>query len=271
MEWNDWLSPELISQVADYAIRIIGVLALLVAARVVATWTGRLVVRGLQRSNFDETLTKFFGNLTRYAILTMAVLACLGVFGVQTTSFAAVIAAAGFAIGLAFQGTLGSFSAGVLLLTFRPFKVGDYVKLAGEEGTVEEIGLFVTAINTLDNRRIIVPNSEVAGGVIENMTAHRYRRVDVNVGTEYPADLREARAALQTVIDAEPARIETEDSHVYLLELGESSINWQVRVWVKPDDYWEVRERVTEGSKNALDRAGIGIPFPQMDVHLKQS
>lgn len=272
MDWSTWLSPELIAQGTDYAVRIVGVLALLVVARIVANWVSRLVMTGLERSNFDETLTKFFGNLARYAILVLAVLACLGVFGVQTTSFAAVIAAAGFAIGLAFQGTLGSFSAGVLLLTFRPFRVGDYVKLGGEEGTIEEIGLFVTTLNTLDNRRIIVPNSEAAGGTIENMTAHPHRRVDVNVGTEYPADLREARAALQTVIDGEPARVdvEAEDSHVYLLELGESSINWQVRVWVKPEDYWDVRERVTEGAKDALDRAGIGIPFPQMDVHLKQ-
>ncbi len=270
--WQDWLSPEMMGQVTDYAVRVIGVLALLIVARWIANWASRLVTAGLERSEFDQTLTKFFGNVARYTILILAVLACLGVFGVETTSFAAVLAAAGFAVGLAFQGTLSSFSAGVMLLTFRPFEVGDYVKIAGQEGTVEEIGLFVTVINTLDNRRIIIPNSEAASGVIENMTAHPARRVDVNVGTEYSADLREVRKTLETVIEAETARVdvEGETSHVYLLELGESSINWQVRVWVAPVDYWDVRERLTQGSKDALDRAGIGIPFPQMDVHMKQ-
>lgn len=266
------ISPEMLTQITDYGVRILGVLLLLFIARMIAGWVAKLVVHGLERANFDVTLTKFFGNMARYVILTLAVLACLGVFGVQTTSFAAVIAAAGFAVGLAFQGTLSNFSSGVMLLTFRPFSIGDYVVAGGQEGTVTEIGLFVTTLTTLDNRKLIVPNSEAAGGVIENMTAYEVRRVDVNVGTEYPADLRKVREVLQTVVDGEAQRNdpEGESSHVYLLELGDSSINWQVRVYAKPEHYWDVRERITQASKDALDQAGIGIPFPQMDVHLKQ-
>jgi len=268
---NQWLSPEMISQVTDYAVRVIGVLILLFIARIVAGWAGRLVVAGLERANFDRTLTTFFGNLARYAILIMAVLACLGVFGVETTSFAAVIAAAGFAVGLAFQGTLSNFSSGVMLLTFRPFELGDYIKAAGQEGVVAEIGLFTTTLHTLDNRKIILPNSEAAGGIIENLTSEPLRRVDVNVGVEYSADLRRTREVLDAVAQADPQREDGEKSYVYLLDLGESSVNWQLRVWTKPEHYWDVRERVTQSAKEALDKAGIGIPFPQMDVHMKHA
>ena len=268
---SDWLSPEMVSQITDYGVRVIGVLLLLMVARIVAGWVSRLVIAGLQRAKFDLTLTKFFGNLARYAILVLAVLACLGVFGVETTSFAAVIAAAGFAIGLAFQGTLSNFSSGVMLLTFRPFELRDYIVAAGQEGAVDEIGLFTTTLHTLDNRKIIVPNSEIAGGAIENYTGLPLRRVDVNVGVEYSADLRKTREVLEAVVQADPQREDGETSYAYLLDLGDSSVNWQLRVWAHPDNYWDVRERVTQAAKEALDNAGIGIPFPQMDVHMKNA
>jgi small conductance mechanosensitive channel len=201
----------------------------------------------------------------------MAVLACLGVFGVETTSFAAVIAAAGFAIGLAFQGTLSNFSAGVMLLTFRPFQVGHFVKAAGQAGTVSEIGLFTTTLLTPDRHKVIVPNSEAAGGVIENFSTEPIRRVDVNVGVDYSADLRQVREVLEGVIAAEEMRDDGEKSYPYLLDLGDSSINWQLRVWTKAENFWPMRERLTQAVKEALDEAGIGIPFPQMDVHLTKA
>ncbi|MCB1021704.1 MAG: mechanosensitive ion channel family protein [Bryobacterales bacterium] len=270
-QWNEWLSPEMLSQITDYAVRVVGVLLLLIVARIVAGWVARGVVAGLERAKFDRTLTKFFGNLARYAILVMAVLACLGVFGVETTSFAAVVAAAGFAVGLAFQGTLSNFSSGVMLLTFRPFELGDYIVAGGQEGIVDEIGLFTTTLHTLDNRKVIVPNSAIASGVIENYTAEPLRRVDVNVGVEYSSDLRKVRQVLDAVVEAEPQREEGEKSYAYLVELADSSINWQLRVWAKPENYWGVRERVTQAAKEALDSAGIGIPFPQMDVHMKNA
>jgi small conductance mechanosensitive channel len=268
---TQWLSPEMLTKITDYVVRVAGVLLLLFIARIVAGWARRLVITGLESAQFDLTLTKFFGNLARYTILVLAVLACLGVFGVETTSFAAVIAAAGFAIGLAFQGTLSNFSSGVMLLTFRPFELGDYIVAAGQQGTVDEIGLFTTKLHTLDNRKIIIPNSEVAGGIIENYTSEPLRRVDVNVGVEYSADLRKAREVLEAVVQADPQREDGEKSYAYLMDLGDSSINWQLRVWAKPGNYWAVRERVTQAAKEALDSAGIGIPFPQMDVHMKNA
>ena len=268
---SEWMSPEVLSQVVEYAVRIAGVLLLLFVARIVAGWLRGMVVRGLERSEFDVTLTKFFGKLAYYAVLILSVLACLSVFGVETTSFAAVIAAAGLAIGLAFQGTLSNFSAGVMLLTFRPFEVGHFIKAAGQSGTVAEIGLFTTTLMTPDRHKIIVPNSEAAGGVIENFSTEPIRRVDVNVGVDYEADLRKVREVLEGVIAAEEERDDSEDSYPYLLELGDSAINWQLRVWTKAESFWAVRERLTQAVKAALDDAGIGIPFPQMDVHVKNA
>lgn len=206
--------------------------------------------------------------MTRALLLLAAILGILGMFGVETTSFAAVIGAAGLAIGLAFQGTLGSFSSGVLLLTFRPFNVGDYVEVGGTAGTVEEIELFTTVLITVDNKKVIVPNSAVTGNTITNYTALDKRRVDVSVGTEYGADLDETRKVLEGVVAGIEQKLEEPDSMVYLAELGASSIDWQLRVWVKTADYWAVRQIIVRDTKKALDAAGIGIPFPQMDVHL---
>ena len=258
----------MVTLITSYAFRIVGVLVLLFAAWMVAGWTGRVTAKSLAKAQFDETLSKFFSNLARYTVLVLAVLACLGVFGVQTTSFAAVLAAAGFAIGLAFQGTLSNFSAGVMLLTFRPFKIGDVINAAGQVGKVMEIDLFTTILDTPDNRRLIIPNSSIFGGTIENITYHDTRRVDVSVGTEYSADLDQTRRVLEEVAKSEPGRLPDQEPQIYLLELGDSSISWVVRVWTKASDYWGVREKLTRNIKVALDQAKIGIPFPQMDVHV---
>jgi small conductance mechanosensitive channel len=198
----------------------------------------------------------------------MALLAALGMFGIRTTSFAAVIGAASLAIGLAFQGTLSNIASGVMLLIFRPFTVDDVINAAGITGKVIEIGLFTTAFDTLDNRRIFVPNALIFGGTIENVTFHEKRRVDVSVGTDYGADLDEVRAVLDAAVATVQGILDDPEPQVYLVELGGSSIDWSVRVWCVTDDYWEVRERTTRAVKIALDTASIGIPFPQMDVHL---
>ncbi|MEM7316680.1 MAG: mechanosensitive ion channel family protein, partial [Planctomycetota bacterium] len=184
------------------------------------------------------------------------------------TSFAAILAAAGFAVGMALQGTLSNFAAGVMLLVFRPFKVGDYISVAGSEGVVEEIDLFTTRMNSLDNRHLIVPNSSIFGETIENFTKNDLRRVDVNVGAEYKADLRHTRQVLSDAIAVIPGGVSDPAPEVYLVELADSSVNWQCRVWCRPENYWEVRQRVTTVAKDALDNAGIGIPFPQMDLHV---
>ncbi len=261
---------DLMPVLTTWGIRIIGALVALIITWIVAAWIRGATRKGLNKAGVDATLTKFFSNVARYAVLAAAVVAILGIFGIETTSFAAILGAAGLAIGLAFQGTLGHLASGVMLLIFRPFKVGDVVRAAGETGKVDEISLFVTTIDTPDNRRIIIPNSAVAGGVIENITHHPKRRCDVDVGTDYGADLQKTREVLETAIRATDNLLDGETHSVVLTGLGDSSINWSVRVMVATGDFWGVKEQLTANVKNKLDEAGIGIPFPQMDVHLDQ-
>jgi small conductance mechanosensitive channel len=251
----------------DIGLSAIGVIVVLLAAWVIAAWVQTLITRSLQKAKFDETLTKFFAKTAKILVLIIAILACLNYFDFETTSFAALLAAAGFAVGLAFQGTLSNFSSGIMLLVFRPFKVGDVVSVAGELGKVHEIELFTTTLDTFDNRRIILPNGAIFGTTIENVTYHPKRRVDVSVGVAYDADLDRTREVLQEAAKNVPGRLEDEDIQVVLLELGDSSVNWQVRVWAPSADYFPVKDATTRAVKMALDQAGITIPFPQLDVH----
>ena len=244
------------------------VLVLLFMAWTVSAWISNLVSASLRRVKFDETLTKFIAKFVRWTILLMVFLSCLSYFGVQTTSFAAVIGAAGLAIGLAFQGTLSNFASGAMLLVFRPYKVGDVVNVAGNLGKVYEIELFTTAIDTFDNRRFIIPNSSIFGSVIENITYHPKRRVDVDVGTAYDADIDQTREVLERAISSVPLALQDPEPAVILLSLGASSVDWSVRAWANRDDFGTVKQDLIRAVKVELDKAGIGIPFPQMDVHL---
>lgn len=262
------ISPENWTLIIEYATRVVGVLVLLLVAWVVAGWMGGLVRRSCERARIDLTLSKFFAKMVRWLILIMALLACLNLFGVNTTSFAAVLAAAGFAVGMALQGSLSNFSAGVMLLIFRPFKVGDVVSVAGQTGKVNEIALFTTTLDTPDNRRLILPNGSVFGSTIENITFHDTRRVAVDVGVDYTADIDRTRTVLQEAIAGVEGRLDDPASQVVLTGLGASSVDWQVRIWCNAADFWGVKEAATRAVKIALDQAGIGIPFPQMDVHV---
>lgn len=266
MEWESLLST-IYTYGATWGIRIVGVLVALLVAWVFAGWVQRSINKSLA-SRLDPSLTKFFASLVRYAIIAGAVVGCLGVFGIQTASFAAVIAAAGLAIGLAFQGTLSNFSAGVMLLVFRPFKVGDLVNISGIVGVVEEIDLFTSAINTPDNRKIIIPNGSIVSNVIENLNAQDRRRVDVAVGVDYSADVDEVRKILEKCVEEVPNILEDPKPQIFLAELGASSVDWQVRLWCEPSNYWDVHQAGIRAVKIALDEAGISIPFPQQDVHL---
>ena len=268
MDINQWLNEETMALAVNYAMRVIGALVVLFVGWSVAAWLSRLIERRLTASEFDLTLTKFFATMARYLVLILVVLSCLRFFGVDTTSFAAVLAAAGFAIGLALQGTLSNFSAGVMLLAFRPFKVGDVVTIAGQTGIVDAIELFTTKLDSFDNRRFVIPNSEIFGSVIENISFHSTRRVDVSVGTDYGADLDKTREILESTANAIEKRLPDKDTQVVLQELGDSAIGWQVRVWTNAADYWDVFQQLTRNVKANLDASGIGIPFPQMDVHL---
>jgi small conductance mechanosensitive channel len=253
---------------ATWGLRIVGVLVALILAFLISGWARRALVRSLEKRNFDLTLTRFFGALLRYAILGGAIIGCLGVFGIQTASFAAAIAAIGLAIGLALQGTLSNFAAGVMLLVFRPFNVGDLINVAGKLGFVDALQLFTTDMNTLDNRKLVVPNSAVFGAVIENFTAHPTRRVDVKVGVAYDADVDRTREVLETVPGQVEGVLKDPAPQIFLEGLGASSVDWQVRVWCDTAAYWDVYQAVIRATKKALDDAQLSIPFPQMDVHL---
>lgn len=253
-----------------WGVRVVGVLVTLFIAWVLSGWARRSIRRALGARNFDATLTKFFSNLARWAILIAAFIGVLGVFGIQTASFAALIAALGLAIGLAFQGTLSNFAAGIMLLVFRPFRVGDYVRVADETGTVEEVELFFTELKTVDAKRLIIPNSTILADAIENFTHHEVRRVTVSVGVDYSADLDRSREVLEGCVKNVEGALEDPAPQIFLSGLGDSSVDWQVRIWTTGDIYWDVHQRTVRAAKQALDEAGIGIPFPQMDVHFDE-
>lgn len=251
-----------------YGLPAIKAIIIILVAAIIAGWARRMTVKAITKAKVEVTLAKFFGNIVRWAILVIAGIVILGLFGIETTSFAAVLAALGFAIGMALSGSLGNVAAGVMLLIFRPFKVGDVVNVAGVTGKVDELELFTTTLDTPDNRRIIIPNGSIFGSVIENITHHPVRRVDVNVGVEYSAAIDKTREVLEGAIKTIEGQAPGKDPAVVLVDLGNSSVNWTVRVWAPTPDFFAVKERTTRAVKMALDNADIGIPFPQMDVHL---
>ena len=269
---QDLFSIETLNQIdwMPIAIGAVKVLAILFITWIAARIVAGIVQRALNKAKFDETLTKFFAKMARWAILLMGVLGCLSIFGFETTSFAAVIGAAGLAVGLAFQGTLSNFAAGVMLLIFRPFKVGQVVTVAGETGKVNEIDLFTTALDTADNRRVILPNSSVFGATINNVSHNATRRADVSVGCDYEADIDTTRHVLEQAAARTRGAITDPAPQVVLCELGASSVDWSVRVWCRSEDYFAVREDLIRSVKYALDEAKIGIPYPQMDIHVVQ-
>lgn len=269
-KWGEITPDEWTFLAIQAGMRVALVLVILFVAMTVAGWVGAAVRSSLAKLKFDPTLSKFLSKLARWGVLLLAGLSCLGYFGVETTSFAAILGAAGFAVGLAFQGTLSNFAAGAMLLLFRPFKVGDVVNVGGQLGKVDEIELFTTALDTFDNRRIILPNSAVFGSTIENITHHHVRRVDVEVGAAYDADIDATRAALERALADTPGVLTDPEPAVILLSLGASSVDWSVRGWAPTSDYGEVKQALTRAVKISLDGAQIGIPFPQMDVHIQQ-
>ena len=256
--------------VTTFGLRLIGVFLLMIGAWIVAGYARRGVERSLARTRLDLTLTRFFANITGWLVLLLAVLTALSIFGIQTTSFAAVIGAAGLAIGLGFQGTLSNFAAGVMLLTFRPFKIGDTVKVDGETGIIAEIDLFLTKMDTFDNRRIVLPNSKVFGNTIETLTYHPRRRADVPVGVSYEADLDATRAVLERAAASVTGRLEDPAPQVVLDGFGDSSVNWSVRVWAPTPDFLAVKQATVRAIKQHLDAEGLEIPYPQVDVHFDE-
>ncbi len=236
---------------------------------IIASAIGRYI-GGMVARKVDLTLGKFLTKAIRNLIMLVVAMGTMSYIGVDVTGLAAVLAAISFAVGMALQGTLGNFASGVMLLLFRPFKVDDFIVLADTQGTVEEIDLFTTRINTMDNRHVIVPNGEIFGSKLENYTRNELRRVDVAVGAAYSADLDETRQALERAVMSISESVVDPQPQVYLDSLGASSVDWQLRVWCKPAEYWGVREQLTAAAKTQLDLANISIPFPQLDVNVIQ-
>ena len=264
---EDWMFQNVI---ISYGLKLVAAALVLVIGNWLAKKGAAFFVVIMERNDVDITLTKFLRNIIYYALLTAVVIAAAGQLGINTTSFLTVVGAAGLAIGLALKDSLANFSAGVMLIFFRPFKVGDWVTVAGETGAVEEITIFSTILTTADNQRKIMPNSTIASGTITNITANPTRRIDMVIGIGYDDDIKQAEKILREVVQKDP-RVLTEPAvSIAVAELADSSVNFVVRPWVKTGDYWDVKFSLTEKIKLALDEAGISIPYPQQDVHMHQ-
>lgn len=240
---------------------------LLIAGFLAARYAQRFVhARLYALPKFDRTLVPFLGSIARYAILTLTFILVLSEFGVQTASIIAVLGAAGLAVGLALQGTLSNVASGIMLLVLRPFQVGHYIEAAGTSGTVEEIGLFVTSLRTPQNVRRIVPNSAVFGGMIANYNAFETMRVDLEVGISYDDRIDDAKAALQDIIAANDQILTEPAPQVITKLLADSSVNLEVRAWVKQSDFFATRFTLMTAVKNGFDEAGISIPYPHRQI-----
>jgi len=234
-----------------------------------------LVVRGLrklmQKQEVDKTLETFVCNLVRVALLVVVIIAAISALGIETTSFIAIFGAAGLAVGLALQGSLSNFAAGVLIVLFRPYRVGDFVEAAGISGTVEQVQILTTVLTTPDNKQIIVPNSQIMTSIITNFSAKETRRVDMVVGVSYSDDLDLVRKTLEELVAADDRILADPACNIAVSELADSSVNFVLRPWVNAADYWDVKFELTEAIKKRFDQEGISIPFPQQDVHLHKA
>jgi len=254
----------------SWGIKIVGAIAIYIIGKWIAGLITKLFRKMLEKSDTDVTLVKFLGDLVYFGLMVLVILAALGTLGVDTTSFAAVLAAAGLAIGLALQGNISNFGAGVMILFLKPFKVGDFVEAGGATGVVDQIGIFNTTFKTGDNRIVIVPNSNIIGGNITNYSREAIRRIDLVIGVGYEDDLKLVKSTLEEILNNHPKVLKDPAPAVALAELADSSVNFNVRPWVKSEDYWAVRSELLETIKTTFDEKGINIPYPQMDVHVDQ-
>jgi small conductance mechanosensitive channel len=257
-----------IGMVSTWGIRVLGAILLLLVGRLAAGWIRNSVRKGLTKAGTDESLIPFFSSMTYYVALAVVVIAVLNLFGIETTSLIAVLGAAGLAVGLALQGTLSNFAAGVMLLIFRPIRVGDFVEVAGQAGSVAEISIFSTLLNTGDNIRITIPNAQIYGNTIRNYSFNDTRRIDLVIGVGYGDDIGRALEIIERVVTADPRTLSDPAPKFAVSELADSSVNLVVRPWCAKDDYWGLRWDLTRSIKEELEAGGCSIPFPQTDVHV---
>lgn len=254
--------------IIEYGLNIVAAFVTLLVGLVIARMISSGIHKVLIKRKLDSTIADFISHIIKYAIVTFVVIAALSRIGVQTTSFIALIGAAGLAIGLALQGSLSNFASGVLIIILRPFKAGEYIEAAGIAGNVESVQIFATTLVTVDNKFVVVPNSSIMGGNIINYSRKATRRIDLIIGVSYNANLQQTKAVLEGVLKANKRVLKEPEVQVAVAELADSSVNFVVRPWVNSGDYWPTYFSLMENIKIALDEAGISIPFPQMDVHL---
>ena len=255
-------------QVQTYGPNLVSAIVVFIVGRWIARLVTNGIVRAARKARVDETLVGFMSNLIYMLLLTAVCISALDRLGVDPTSLTAVLAAAGFAVGMALQGSLGNLAAGVMLVFFKPFRVGDVVEFCGTRGTVVEIQIFNTLLLTLDNVRVIVPNGKITDGTIQNYSAERERRIDLTIGCGYNDDLKAVKATLQEIVNQEDKVLQSPAPIVAVGELGDSSVNFIVRPWVNSADYWDVRYALTEKIKLAFDESGFTFPFPSRDLFL---
>lgn len=264
------LPETIMTYISLYGVRIIGALVIFIVGKWLAGLLTGVVKRLMKNANVDETLLTFLGNLAYALLLTFVVLAAISQLGVNTTSFIAVLGAAGLAIGLALQGSLSNLGAGVLLIIFKPFKIGDVVEAGGALGAVEELNIFTTQLKTPDNKVVIIPNSNIMGGNITNYSAKDTRRVDLVFGVGYSDDLKKVKEELVNILNEDERVLKDPAPVIAVSELADSSVNFVVRPWVRSADYWGVYFDLHETVKRRFDDQGISIPFPQRDVHVSR-
>jgi len=270
--WQAYLEPELITQLAiDYGQAIVFAVVIFVVGRIVAKIAAGVMKRGMKRGGADETIIGFVGNIAYGLLMAFVVIAALNQLGVETTSLAAILAAAGLAVGLALQGSLSNFASGVLVITFRPFKVGDYVEAGGTSGTVEEVNLFTTHLKSPDNKSVIVPNGSITTNTITNYSAKPTRRIDLVFGIGYDDDMKQAKDIIAEVFDGDARILKDPAPTIAVDELGDNSVNIVARPWVATADYWAVKWDLVETIKRRFDESGISIPFPQRDVWIRDA
>ncbi|MDO9578198.1 MAG: mechanosensitive ion channel [Candidatus Cloacimonadales bacterium] len=261
--------PKIYEWISAFGLKFLAALAILIIGKIIVSSIKKVLMKIMKKRNVDPTISSFVASLTYSALWIFVILAALSQLGVQTTSFMAVIGAAGLAIGLALQGSLSNFASGFLIILFKPFKVGDYIDAANVSGTVYKITVFTTEFRTIDNKKIVIPNSQIMNGTITNYTSEATRRVDLTFGVGYGSEIQKVKDILFEIIDKHELIMKEPQPFVRLAEMGNSSLNFKLRAWVKTEDYWTVYFDLMEQAKEEFDKNGINIPFPQMDVHIK--
>ncbi|ODP96073.1 mechanosensitive ion channel domain-containing protein [Salinivibrio sp. SS2] len=254
----------------QYGVNILSALLILIIGNLVVKGLANSLAAVMRKRQMDNAVVEFIHGLVRYLLFIIVLIAALSRIGVQTASVIAILGAAGLAVGLALQGSLANFAAGVLIVTFRPFKSGDYVELAGVAGSVESIQIFSTVLTTPDNKMVVVPNGSVISSPITNYSKHATRRIDYTIGVSYNADLKKTKAILTEVVTNHPLVMKDPAPTIGVMTLADSSVNFVVRPWVKTSDYWSVYYELLQSMKEALDEHNIEIPFPQMSVHINR-